>query len=186
MAAVTSKAHKLWNRVLIAARVRRAADLSAAAVLDQLHRVQAAQPGHHGAADRRVRADRHAVRQAVHHARADARRSRTPRSTPRRPGTRSGCSTRASASSRTPTASIESSGYWSRFLNSIIIAVTSTFLAVAMGTLTAYGFSRFRMPGEQDWLFFILQHAHAAAGGGGDPDVPDVPHASGWWIRTSD
>jgi multiple sugar transport system permease protein len=51
---------------------------------------------------------------------------------------------------------IESSGYWSRFLNSIIIAVTSTFLAVAMGTLTAYGFSRFRMPGENDWLFFIL------------------------------
>ena len=43
-----------------------------------------------------------------------------------------------------------------RFLNSIIIAVSSTFLAVAMGTLTAYGFSRFRMPGEQDWLFFIL------------------------------
>ncbi len=31
------------------------ADLSAAAVLDQLHRIQAAQPGHHGAADRRVR-----------------------------------------------------------------------------------------------------------------------------------
>lgn len=50
----------------------------------------------------------------------------------------------------------ESSGYLSRFLNSIIIAVTSTFLAVSMGTLTAYGFSRFRMPGEQDWLFFIL------------------------------
>jgi multiple sugar transport system permease protein len=38
----------------------------------------------------------------------------------------------------------------------LIIAVASTFLAVAMGTLTAYGFSRFRMPGEQDWLFFIL------------------------------
>lgn len=51
---------------------------------------------------------------------------------------------------------IESSGYWSRFLNSIIIAVTSTFLAVTMGTLTAYGFSRFKMPGENDWLFFIL------------------------------
>lgn len=51
---------------------------------------------------------------------------------------------------------IEGSGYSSRFLNSIIIAVTSTFLAVAMGTLTAYGFSRFRMPGENDWLFFIL------------------------------
>ena len=51
---------------------------------------------------------------------------------------------------------VEPSGYGSRFLNSIIIAVTSTFLAVAMGTLTAYGFSRFRMPGEADWLFFIL------------------------------
>jgi len=51
---------------------------------------------------------------------------------------------------------IEWSAYPSRFLNSLIIAVVSTFLAVAMGTLTAYGFSRFRMPGEQDWLFFIL------------------------------
>ena len=52
--------------------------------------------------------------------------------------------------------SIELSGYPSRFLNSLVIAVSSTFLAVAMGTLTAYGFSRFKMPGEQDWLFFIL------------------------------
>lgn len=51
---------------------------------------------------------------------------------------------------------IEGSGYVSRFVNSIVIAVTSTFLAVAMGTITAYGFSRFRMPGEDDWLFFIL------------------------------
>jgi multiple sugar transport system permease protein len=51
---------------------------------------------------------------------------------------------------------IESSGYVSRFINSIVIAVTSTFLAVAMGTITAYGFSRFKMPGEDDWLFFIL------------------------------
>ena len=48
------------------------------------------------------------------------------------------------------------SGYLSRFLNSIVIAVSSTFLAVAMGTITAYGFSRFKMPGEDDWLFFIL------------------------------
>jgi multiple sugar transport system permease protein len=51
---------------------------------------------------------------------------------------------------------IEPSGYPSRFLNSLIIAISSTLLAVAMGTITAYGFSRFRMPGEQDWLFFIL------------------------------
>lgn len=51
---------------------------------------------------------------------------------------------------------IQSSGYASRFANSIIVAVVSTFLAVALGTLTAYGFSRFKMPGEGDWLFFIL------------------------------
>jgi multiple sugar transport system permease protein len=48
------------------------------------------------------------------------------------------------------------SGYPSRFLNSLIIAITSTVLAVAMGTVTAYGFSRFKVAGEQDWLFFIL------------------------------
>jgi multiple sugar transport system permease protein len=51
---------------------------------------------------------------------------------------------------------IETSGYVARFVNSIVIAVSSTFFAVALGTMTAYGFSRFRMPGEQDWLFFIL------------------------------
>jgi len=51
---------------------------------------------------------------------------------------------------------IELSGYPSRFVNSLIIAIISTLLAVAMGTITSYGFSRFRMPGEQDWLFFIL------------------------------
>jgi multiple sugar transport system permease protein len=50
----------------------------------------------------------------------------------------------------------EPSAYPSRFINSMIISVSSTLIAVAMGTLTAYGFSRFRMPGEQDWLFFIL------------------------------
>ena len=51
---------------------------------------------------------------------------------------------------------VQFSGYPDRFMNSLIIAVTSTVLAVSMGTLTAYGFSRFRVPGEQDWLFFIL------------------------------
>ncbi|MBN8997243.1 MAG: carbohydrate ABC transporter permease [Rhizobiales bacterium] len=43
-----------------------------------------------------------------------------------------------------------------RFTNSIIIAFGSTFLAVALGTLTAYGFSRFRVPFANDLLFFIL------------------------------
>ena len=48
------------------------------------------------------------------------------------------------------------SAYPNRFLNSLIIAISSTFLAVAMGTITAYGFSRFRITGEPDLLFFIL------------------------------
>ena len=48
------------------------------------------------------------------------------------------------------------SPYPSRFLNSLIIAITSTVLAVGMGTFTAYGFSRFKIAGEQDLLFFIL------------------------------
>lgn len=51
---------------------------------------------------------------------------------------------------------VQLSGYPSRFLNSLIVAITSTVLAVAMGTITAYGFSRFKVKGEDDWLFFIL------------------------------
>jgi multiple sugar transport system permease protein len=43
-----------------------------------------------------------------------------------------------------------------RFTNSIIIAFGSTFLAVLLGTLTAYAFSRFRVPLADDLLFFIL------------------------------
>src|SRR6516164_2765307 len=48
------------------------------------------------------------------------------------------------------------SAYPNRFLNSLIIAASSTILAVAIGTFTAYGFSRFRIAGESDLLFFIL------------------------------
>ena len=52
--------------------------------------------------------------------------------------------------------SVQLSQYPNRFMNSLIVAVISTLLAVSMGTITAYGFSRFRMPGEGDLLFFIL------------------------------
>jgi multiple sugar transport system permease protein len=52
--------------------------------------------------------------------------------------------------------SVQLSQYPNRFMNSLIIAISSTILAVSMGTITAYGFSRFRMPGEGDLLFFIL------------------------------
>jgi multiple sugar transport system permease protein len=48
------------------------------------------------------------------------------------------------------------SQYPDRFENSLIVAVVSTILAVGMGTFTAYGFSRFKIAGEPDLLFFIL------------------------------
>ncbi len=57
---------------------------------------------------------------------------------------------------KNPDGSAQISGYTSRFANSVVVAVVSTLLAVGMGTVTAYGFSRFRVPGEKDWMFFIL------------------------------
>ncbi|MEQ1771278.1 MAG: carbohydrate ABC transporter permease [Devosia sp.] len=51
---------------------------------------------------------------------------------------------------------VQISQYPNRFANSLIVAIISTVLAVSMGTITAYGFSRFKMKGEADLLFFIL------------------------------
>ena len=48
------------------------------------------------------------------------------------------------------------SQYPKRFINSLIVAGLSTILAVGMGTFTAYGFSRFKIAGQDDLLFFIL------------------------------
>ncbi|MXU64324.1 carbohydrate ABC transporter permease [Oceanomicrobium pacificus] len=57
---------------------------------------------------------------------------------------------------RSPSGEVKPSGYGQRFMNSLIVAVVSTIFAVSMGTLTAYGFSRFKVAGKDDWLFFIL------------------------------
>jgi multiple sugar transport system permease protein len=43
-----------------------------------------------------------------------------------------------------------------RFVNSMIIGFGSTFLAVCLGTLAAYAFSRFKVPLADDLMFFIL------------------------------
>ncbi len=48
------------------------------------------------------------------------------------------------------------SRYGERFLNSVIIGFGSTALSIFLGTLAAYGFSRFRVPLKDDLLFFIL------------------------------
>lgn len=43
-----------------------------------------------------------------------------------------------------------------QLLGSLIVAIVSTVAAVAMGTLTAYAFSRFKIKAKGDALFFIL------------------------------
>ncbi|SDR56259.1 carbohydrate ABC transporter membrane protein 2, CUT1 family [Rhizobiales bacterium GAS191] len=48
------------------------------------------------------------------------------------------------------------SKYLPRYINSLVIGFGSTFLAVVLGTLTAYGFSRFKVPLKDDLMFFIL------------------------------
>jgi len=48
------------------------------------------------------------------------------------------------------------SNYIPRFTNSLIIAFGSTLLSVGFGVMAAYAFSRFKVPGKDDLLFFIL------------------------------
>jgi multiple sugar transport system permease protein len=48
------------------------------------------------------------------------------------------------------------SDYVARLRNSLIIAGISTILSVVLGLFAAYAFSRFKIPGESDLLFFIL------------------------------
>jgi multiple sugar transport system permease protein len=48
------------------------------------------------------------------------------------------------------------SKYLPRYVNSLVIGFGSTFLAVFLGTIAAYAFSRFRVPLKDDLLFFIL------------------------------
>jgi multiple sugar transport system permease protein len=48
------------------------------------------------------------------------------------------------------------SDYVGRLKNSVIIAGTSTILSVILGLFAAYAFSRFKIAGKDDLLFFIL------------------------------
>ena len=48
------------------------------------------------------------------------------------------------------------SNYVPRFINSLIIAFGSTVLSVGFGVMAAYAFSRFKVPGKDDLMFFIL------------------------------
>ena len=46
--------------------------------------------------------------------------------------------------------------FWEHLGHSLVIGALSTLASVVLGTLAAYGFSRFRVAGAKDWLFFIL------------------------------
>src|SRR5205814_947188 len=48
------------------------------------------------------------------------------------------------------------SNFIPRFVNSLVIAFGSTALSVLLGVMAAYAFSRFRVPGKDDLLFFLL------------------------------
>ena len=48
------------------------------------------------------------------------------------------------------------SAYVFRLRNSVIIAGISTLFSVLLGLLAAYAFSRFKVPGKDDLMFFIL------------------------------
>lgn len=50
----------------------------------------------------------------------------------------------------------ESTGFDRYFFNSIFIASTSVLLALVIGTLAAYGFSRYPLKGNDTYLFIIL------------------------------
>ncbi|HTN97474.1 MAG TPA: carbohydrate ABC transporter permease, partial [Nordella sp.] len=50
----------------------------------------------------------------------------------------------------------ESTGFDRFFFNSIFIASTSVLLALVIGTLAAYGFSRYPLKGNDTYLFIIL------------------------------
>jgi multiple sugar transport system permease protein len=56
-----------------------------------------------------------------------------------------------------PTGKIEGySTFIGQLGNSLFVGILSTFLAVALGTMAAYAFARFRIKGKADLLFFIL------------------------------
>jgi len=61
-----------------------------------------------------------------------------------------------SISVSTTSRNVEISTFPGILLNSIVIGGSTTVLAVVLGTLAAYAFSRFRIRGEGDLLFFIL------------------------------
>src|SRR5204862_4668226 len=58
--------------------------------------------------------------------------------------------------SMTPEGPPEPTGFDRYFFNSIVIASVSVLLALVIGTLAAFGFSRYPLKGNDTYLFIIL------------------------------
>lgn len=53
-------------------------------------------------------------------------------------------------------ATLRTSDYPKQLMNSVVVGLSSTALAVALGAMAAYAFARFRVKAKGDFLFFIL------------------------------
>ena len=151
------RAERALNRAGDRRRPGRHADLPGADLLDRLDRLQAAQPRHHGAADGVLHAGDLALRQALHQALAAARAADAGGATRPRPGGSSWSTTAASRWSLTGDGEVQLSAYPDRFMNSLIVAIASTFLAVGDGDASPPTASRASgSRASTDRLFFIL------------------------------
>ena len=126
-----------------------ALDIDGPAVLDLRDRLEDAARFHFLPAEDRLQPVARRLLQPVHHEDAADRRLH-----PSRWGRRSGVCDEITRERDMVIAG--PSNYVPRFMNSLIIAFGSTFFAVTLGVLSAYAFSRFRIPLADDLLFFIL------------------------------
>ena len=138
-------------------RADRHADLPGADLLDHLDGVQAAQPGDDGAADGVLHSRRSRPSSSCSPSASQLRDAVDPEDYDAAPWwEKRGLRRRREGRARRQGRGAVCRPIPNRFMNSLIVAITSTVLAVGMGTITAYGFSRFRVKGEADLLFFIL------------------------------
>ena len=70
----------------------------------------------------------------------------------------------------------EATGFDRFFFNSFFISSVSVLVALVIGTLAAYGFSRYPLKGNDTYLFHHPHHSHVARNRGHYSSDPDVPH----------
>ena len=71
---------------------------------------------------------------------------------------------------------VTSTGAWVYFANSALIAGSSVLLALIIGTLAAYAFSRYPLKGNDTYLFIILATRMLPSHCGDNTDLSVVPY----------